>query len=53
MKYYIFHLYCGGYGETPEEGWNDCQNHFLIEQESMPETFSSEDCEEDTEKEEE
>ena len=42
-KYFTFRIYGGGYGETVEEAWSDCQEHFDINEEPQPTTYSEEE----------
>lgn len=37
--YYTFHIYGGGFGETVEEAWADCQENFNILIEEQPMTY--------------
>ena len=42
-KCFKFQVYMIGYGETVEEAWEDCQEHFDIDQEPMPDCYVKEE----------
>jgi hypothetical protein len=38
-KLYEFCVTMTGWGESPEEAWENCQENFDISEESLPDTF--------------
>lgn len=46
MKRHEFTITLAGYGETPEEAWQDAVEHFSDDPGSTPEEYTTEDIEE-------